>query len=173
MSLLETAFAVAIVGSLLAVLVPTFVRRIEVSKTSEAIRVLEDMHHRTAAYFDRTHVQESIARRWCLPEEAGPTPRFPSEERVEFDFQAEEVPGHVTWRAIGFQPGKVRFRYSLVPEATGCGIRRPPHSPVVTFVAEGDLDVDGELSTYERAASVDEAGRLIPEGALRISAPVE
>ncbi|MDM7916841.1 MAG: type II secretion system protein [Candidatus Eisenbacteria bacterium] len=173
MSLLETAFAVAIVGSLLAVLIPTFVRRVEVSKTSEAIRVLEEMHLRTAAYFDRTHEQDSIARRWCLPDEAGPTPRFPSVERVEFDFQAETSPGHATWRAIGFAPGPVRFRYSLVPESTGCGIRRPSHVPVVSYVAEGDLDVDGTLSTYERSDSVDDEGRLVPEGALRIHAPVE
>lgn len=173
MSLLETAFAVAIVGSLLAVLIPTFARRVEVSKTSEAVRVLAEMHARTAAYFDRTHVEASVERRWCLPDEAGPTPRFPSAERVEFDFQADVVPGHETWKAIGFQPGPVRFRYSLVPESTGCGIRRPPHVGVVTFVAEGDLDLDGNLSAYERAASVDEEGRLVPEGALRIHAPVE
>lgn len=173
MSLLETAFAVSIVGSLLAVLIPTFVRRVSLSKTSEATRVLAELHHRTAAYFDGVHAEGGVARRWCLPAEAGPTPRFPSRDRVTFDFQAEDVPGHETWTALGFQPGPIRFRYSLVPEAEGCGIRRPPHAPVVTFTAEGDLDVDGQLSTYERAASVDAEGRLVPEGALRVQSPVE
>ncbi len=173
MSLLEVAFTIAIVGSLLAVLVPAFMRSLVTSKTSEAVQTLAELHARSAAYFDQAHAVDGVSRRWCLPEEAGPTPRFPSADRVRFDFQAETVPGHETWKVLGFQPGPIRFRYSFVPEGTGCGLRRAAHAPVLTLVAEGDLDQDGTLSSYERSASVDIEGRLVPEGALRVQAGIE
>lgn len=172
-SLLETAFGLAILGSLLAIFVPTFVRSLHTSKTGEAVDRLAEMHARTATYFGTSFVDGTTTRRWCLPDEAGPTPRAPTANPVEYDFSAENAPGRETWVAIGFDPERTRFRYSLVPESTGCGIRRPARVSVVTFVAEGDLDLDGHLSRFERAASVDPEGHLVPEGALHVDDPVE
>lgn len=173
LSLVESALAISIAGSLLAIFAPTFFRSLHMSKTSEATTSLEDMYLRTALYFGEAHREGPVVRRWCLPDEAGPTPRHPSADPVEFDFGDPHIDGHETWRAIGFQPRRIRYRYSLVPEAVGCGIRRPEHQPVVTFVAEGDLDQDGQLSTFERSASVSTGGELVPEGAVRTNAPVE
>ena len=173
LSLLESALAISIVGSLLAVLVPTFVRSLHTSKTGEAVTNLAELHDRAAAYFEARHDDGSIARRWCLPDEAGPTPRVPSADPIEFDFRAETVEGHETWSALSFSPRRTRFRYSFIPESAGCGIRRPAHMPVATFVAEADLDLDGQRSRFERAASVSVEGQLVPEGALRADAPVE
>ena len=153
MSLLEASAMASIVGTLLAVFVPTFARSLRLSKTAEATTNLTDLHQRTAAYFSARHGEAAGTRRWCLPDEAGPTPRFPSARRMEFDFGADNVPGSATWRAIGFQPGPVRFRYSLIPEAAGCGIRRPPHAAVVTFVAEADLRGRNPTSRRRHAGS--------------------
>jgi len=173
LSLLETALAVSILGSLLAVMVPTFVRSLHTSKTGEAVANLAIMHDHAATYFAASHADGTISRRWCLPDEAGPTPRVPTADPVRFDFLAERVEGHATWVALDFSPQRTRFRYSFIPESAGCGIRRQAHVPVATFVAEADLDVDGRLSRFERAASVDADGRLVAEGALRVDAPLE
>lgn len=173
MSLLEASLATAIVGSLLAILIPTFARSLRTSKTAEATQNLAELHARAAAYFADRHGAGPAAARWCLPVEAGPTPRFPSANRAEFDFQAETTAGHETWQALAFDPGPIRYRYSFVPEATGCGVRRAPSVAVVSYVAEGDLDEDGVLSTYERSDAVSEDGTLLPVGALHVRAGVE
>lgn len=173
LSLLEVSLGVSIVGSLLAVFIPTFVRSIHTSKTGEASVQLAEMHSRAASYFSQEHRDGPIARRWCLPSEAGPTPRHPSSSPQSFEFAADAVPGHETWKALGFQPGPIRYRYSFVPESTGCGIRRPENVVVANFIAEGDLDLDGDRSRFERAASIDATGQLVPEGALRVDDPIE
>lgn len=172
-SLLEAAFGVSIVASLLAIVVPTFIRSLHSSKTNEAVANLAELHERTTTYFSAAHSDGTLARRWCLPEAAGPTPRYPVSSPIRFDFLGEDVPGSPTWRALSFSPQRTRFRYSIVPESSGCGVRRPEHEVVVTYVAEADLDLDGELSSFERAASVSSDGVLVPEGALRVDKPVE
>ena len=83
------------------------------------------------------------------------------------------MPGRVTWQAIGFQPPPGRYRYSLVPEAEGCGLRREAGVPIVTYVAEGDLDEDGILSTFEAAAGVTVDGDLVRIGDIRTTRPTE
>ncbi|MFO0693415.1 MAG: hypothetical protein U0230_07660 [Polyangiales bacterium] len=168
LTLIEAAIAASVLGVFLAVFVPTFIREIRTSKISEATDQLSVMHRNTAAYFDRPHVIDGLGRRWCLPDAAGPTPAQPWYDPVETDFGATDVAGHLTWTALGFQPGPIRYRYTFLPETTGCGIRRPPHTPVVTYRAEGDLDEDGVLSTFERTDAVTDEGALVPEGALHI-----
>jgi hypothetical protein len=85
------------------------------------------------------------------------------------DFSAPETPGHATWRSIGFQPETpVRYRYSLFPAAVGCGVSAPEAAEadapgrILTVRAEGDLDGDGQLSTFERSARAGE-GVLVPD----------
>lgn len=205
---------VCVVGVLLAVFIPTFLRELRTSKTSEAAEHLELLYRRSAAYFESTHLAgagepepgrrsngdrrddnsssarpepdgasreegmrsttgpDSLAR--CLPGTAGPTPRLPTREPVAVDFTSEETPGHATWRALGFQPPvPVAFSYTFEPTASGCELRSPEGTYLLTLRAEGDLDGDGERSLFERRLRATEEGELVPFGILYVRDPVE
>jgi type II secretory pathway pseudopilin PulG len=169
LTLVETSVLLCILGVFLAVSIPTFVRTLRTSKISEASEQLAHIYRATAAYYATPQPTEQGKRLRCLPEPAGPAPAQVSPEPVLVDFGAPETPGHATWRAIGFQPGvPVRYRYSLLPAASGCGVSAPDDETgrgdgrLLTLRAEGDLDGDGQLSTFERSARAGE-GELIPD----------
>lgn len=162
MSLVEAALIVCLVGIILAVFIPTFIRELRTSKTSEAVESLQMLSQRAAAYFETPWPQEEGPdTRGCLPPTAGPTPRRPTAHAEHVDFQSVDTPGHETWRALDFQPPMdVRYAYTFEPAASGCGLRSPEGTYLVTMRAEGDLDDDGERSLFERRMAADEDGQL-------------
>ncbi len=174
LTLVEAAVLVGIVGVVVAVFVPTFAKSLRTSKVAEASELLEQLHIRTAAYYAASHGEGPERRRACLPAAAGPAPAEPSPDPQEHDFQDEAMPGAETWKALGFQPNRpIRYRYSIVPAAEGCGLEAPDNGPLVLFRAEGDLDGDGKRSVFEREASVGEDGTLVPVGILHMLDRVE
>lgn len=141
-----------IVGVLLAVFVPTFVRRVRINKISEASELLQEMSERASAYYATTW---SDGKRFCLPRGAGPTPAAPTVDSATIDFAAEEHAGHESWEALGFQPDRpVRYSYSFVPSHHGCELVGDQVLRSVSFRAEGDLDGDGVRSVFERRATI-------------------
>jgi type II secretory pathway pseudopilin PulG len=201
--MVEAAAAVSVAGIVLAVFIPTFLRELRTSKTSEAAEQLALLYRRSAAYFESTHLPgapedeaaeegdadeaddaeegegaaptpELEPRTRCLPPTAGPTPRMPTREPERVDFTHEDTPGHDTWRALGFQPPRpVRYSYTFEPTASGCGLRSPEGTYLLTLRAEGDLDGDGERSVFERRFRATEDGRLEPFGILYVRDRVE
>lgn len=169
--MVEVALIVSLLGVVLAAFVPTFVRELRTSKLAEPIERLAHLERLTAAYYAKSHRIEGRDRRACLPEAAGPAPPFATEERAEYDFAADDAPGNATWKALGFDPGPTRFRYSFLPERSGCGIR--DSGAIVTLRAEGDLDGDGEHSTFERRLAIRPDGTLGRTGALLVQDRVE
>ena len=159
-----------LVGIVLAVFIPTFVRELRTSKTSEAVEHLGDLSRLSAAYFTTPWPREDgPARVRCLPPTAGPTPRLPSADPAEVDFHDEDTPGHETWTALEFTPrDEVRYAYTFEPTATGCGLRSPEGSYLVTLRAEGDLDSDGERSLFELRLRAEESGELVEQGILYV-----
>lgn len=176
-TLVELAALVCLVGIVLAVFIPTFVRELRTSKTSEATDNLRILHQRAAAYFVERHRPEEgegPTQTRCLPPTAGPAPRVPTEDAHEVDFQSDDTPGHVTWRALGFAPDlPVRYSYTFEPTAPGCGLRSPENTYLLTIRAEGDLDDDGERSIFERRARATDDGELVPSDVLYIRDRVE
>lgn len=199
--MVEAAAVICVVGIVLAVFIPTFVRELRTSKTSEAAQHLELLYQRSAAYFAATHEPEADdeegdeaddraersdegegddaspdaepaeegPRTRCLPPTAGPTPRMPTRDPERVDFTDEDTPGHDTWRALGFQPPiPVRYSYTFEPTASGCGLRSPEGTYLLTLRAEGDLDGDGERSVFERRVRATEEGALEPFGILYV-----
>jgi hypothetical protein len=165
--MVEAAAIVCVVGVVLAVFIPAFVRELRVSKTSEASEHLELLYQRSAAYFVARRTIDGATERSCLPPIAGPTPRAPTEDPEEVDFHAESTPGHATWRALEFQPRiPTRYAYTFEPTASGCGLVSPASTYLLTIRAEGDLDSDGERSVFERRARANEEGMLEPSGIL-------
>ncbi|MGB5351696.1 MAG: type II secretion system protein [Polyangiales bacterium] len=151
MSLIEVGLVLCILGIVLAVFVPTFVRRVRVNKISEASELLQEMSDRASAYYATTWAD---GKRFCLPAGAGPTPAVPTVDSATVDFAAEEQSGHESWGALGFQPDRpVRYSYSYAPDRHGCDLVGEGDLRSVSFRAEGDLDGDGVRSMFERRAT--------------------
>ena len=167
---MEAALLLCILGSVLAVFVPTFLRRVRTNKISEASELLQEMSERAAAYYATSW---DSGLRHCLPPAAGPTPGAPSVDPEEVDFFAPEQPGHESWSALGFQPDRpIRYSYSYRPDENGCDLEGSKGAGLVSFRAEGDLDGDGVRSTFERRATL-ESGVLEPEGVLHVHQRIE
>ena len=205
LSLIEGSFLVGIVGTVLAVFLPTFFREMNTSKVAETAEMMSLIADRAAAYYSTGHDTSRGRRRRCLPPSAGPTPPLPSGEPVEVDFSVppavnaievdevaeeegetslEEHSDTETWIALEVQPPIIRYshtyeaprpiRYSYTFEApvSGCSVSAPEGGPLFIVRAQGDLDEDGELSTFEQAYTV-EGGRARPFGILNVDARVE
>jgi len=153
-TLVEASLVISLLGILLAVSIPAFIRALRTSKTEEAPRELERMYRAVAAYYDSPQTTAAGKRVHCLPEPAGPTPEKPSRDPRPAVF-ATSAMGGATWHALGYEPAEpIRYRYSFLPLRAGCG-ELPADSrgePVLTLRAEGDLDGDGVLSKFERTA---------------------
>jgi type II secretory pathway pseudopilin PulG len=185
LTLIEAGILVCVVGIVLAVFVPTFVRELRTSKVSEAASELGRMHDATAAYYAARHGHRGSMTR-CLPPAAGPTPATGSTTPVEVDFlaapaantdddaaDATDPPadGSTTWRALAFTPQRpIRFRYTFISAAAGCDLEG---QHLVTFRAEGDLDGDGKHSIFERMAGQNAQGDLAPIGILHAADSME
>ena len=154
--MIEAGLLLSLLAVVLAVFVPTFVRRVRTNKISEAAELLQTMSRGANAYYDTSW--SSLVRR-CLPPSAGPTPQAPTTEAEDVDFFSPEALGHESWKALRFQPDRpVRFSYRYVPSADGCALAESGDAVSVVFRAEGDLDGDGVRSTFERAATIDQSG---------------
>lgn len=163
--MIEAALLVCLLGVVLAVFVPTFLRRVRTNKIVEASELLQVMSQRANAYYDTSW---SSLNRHCLPPSAGPTPRAPTVDSHDVDFFSTETDGHATWEALDFQPDRpVRFSYSFEPVANGCALGRNSEPTPIVFRAEGDLDGDGVRSTFERRATIDRNG-FTPADALLV-----
>ncbi|MGB3049548.1 MAG: type II secretion system protein [Polyangiales bacterium] len=170
MSLIEVGLVLCIFGIVLAVFVPTFVRRVRINKISEASELLQEMSDRASAYYATSWAN---GKRFCLPPSAGPTPTVPTADSAQVDFAAEEQSGHESWEALGFQPDRpVRYSYSFLPGQHGCDLVDAGDLRSVSFRAEGDLDGDGVRSIFERRSRIDGTG-LTPADTLHIHRRVE
>jgi type II secretory pathway pseudopilin PulG len=163
LTLVEAALLLCIAGIVLAVTVPTFVRKLETSKLEEVSVQLDALYRAASAYYRTPHDLPGGSARHCLPPAAGPAPKTPSPDPVEVDFTAADTPGAESWRALGFNPSaRLRFRYTFDPAQAGCSPEPPTDGPMLVLKAEGDLDGDGEYSTFERSFVVDERGEMVP-----------
>jgi type II secretory pathway pseudopilin PulG len=132
---LEAAVGVALVGSVLAVAVPTFVRNMSSSRLTEATNGL----HRIGE-----HAIAGAAGKSCANAFPGPAPLTPeSVPRGKPAVDAEPDPWqHPTWRALDFRasPPGVAHSFSFQLDRTGDAFVAHAH---------GDLDGDGTTSTFE------------------------
>jgi hypothetical protein len=93
---------------------------------------------------------------------------------VFVDFSSIDVVGSESWQALGQSTGMLRYSYSLDVPEPGCGPRKEPPYPAITFRASGDLDGDGHLSALERSASISpDQQTLAPIIPLRITDRIE
>jgi hypothetical protein len=132
---LEAAIAVAVGGSVLAVVIPTFVRNVHASYVSEATRGISEIAARASAKLEAEQATSA------LPDSAPLTP-----STVPRGTRVTDPPGtwdHPTWRALGFQLD-TPHAYSFAFDAD-----RTPELAKFKVHAHGDLDGDAVLSTIQ------------------------
>ncbi len=131
----ELAVAIALGGSVVAVAVPVFVRNVHASRTAEAIRGLGDIGKGAVTYAAGKPATEAFPP---------PAPLTPAE--VPRGGAVVDPPGtwdHLTWAVLGFSvPHEHHYSFAFDSEN---------HNDYARFkaTAHGDLDGDGQRSTFE------------------------
>lgn len=127
--------AVSVLGSVLAVSVPAFVRNLHASRLAEPLEGLRLIGTNAT----RLAEQRGISR--AYPESVPLTPgRVPSGESVE---DPPETWSHPTWQALGFKLEHAHY-FSFAFESQNGDERS-----TFTARAHGDLDGDGLHSAFE------------------------
>ncbi len=146
--MVETAVLVSMLGVLLAVGVPAFLRYSEHAKTVEAPRTLQRIHAAELAYYHSS--AEAGPQGTFLA--ARPLPGVPTARRFPAD--ATVWSGAADWAALGFVLDHAHFyRYEVLAPA--------PHEGF-SAVAQGDLNGNGNVSTFTRTTRV-RTGELVSE----------
>lgn len=129
----ELAMGAAILGSLLAVVVPAFSRELHASRLVEPIDGLARIGASAVAYAEANE---------RFPESAPLTPSAPPRGKKEAD-----PPGTwdgPTWNALSFRPSA-----EGVPHAYAFSFESAAGGTAFVAQARGDVDGDGVLSTFE------------------------
>jgi hypothetical protein len=159
--LVEAALLLGLLGVVLAVFVPTFLRRVRANKILEASELLSEMSKRTSAYYGTSW---GSGQHHCLPPSAGPTPPEPTVDARPVDFFSPDEAGSTTWEALGFQPRRpTRYSYRYIPTQAGCDLIGREGLGSIRFRAEGDLDGDGVRSSFELRATLAPDGLKEPQ----------
>jgi hypothetical protein len=162
MTAVELAIGVSVIGSLLAVAVPTVLREIQASRFVEPTAGLAAIGAGAVAYSSGRPIGEAF------PRGVGSTPAVPPRGRLEVD-----PPGtwaDPTWRAIQFPVTGSGLDFAGgVPHGFSFSFDSALSPGRSTFVAtaHADLDGDGALSTFEirgHAAPASAGGAAVEPG---------
>ncbi len=133
----EIGSLIAIGGSLLVIAIPAFINSLSFSRLSEPIQGLQRLSANAIAY------SESKPFSICFPPSSPLTPsQVPRGKRTK---DPEKTWEHLTWKSLDFRfdyPHFFSFQFDSKRDETG-------GKATFTSKAFGDLDGDGDLSTFE------------------------
>jgi type II secretory pathway pseudopilin PulG len=147
-SSVELAVAFAVVGSLLAVAVPTFLREVRASRFVEPTEGLATIAAGAVAYALTPPGSSAVAA--AFPRSVALTPAVPPRGHPAAD--PDGTWSDPTWRALHFPPTWGRFAFAAgEPHSFSFAFESTLGAAQSTFVAtaHGDLDGDGAVSTFE------------------------
>ena len=154
-TLIELMIVVAIIGILAAVAIPAFLRYIKRSKTAEATQNVGSIYRGAVAYFEAEHTTRTggiIPKQF--PATVGPSPAIASLANGQKIAASPASWNAASWQALSFAIGDPHY-YVYTFESSGTS-----NASAFTARANGDLDADSILSTFERAASVDSSSSV-------------
>lgn len=142
-TLVELMIVVVVLGVLAAIAIPTFIKYVKNSKTSEAKENLAYLFRSSVTYFAQERVDKTN------PYSADPGRQFPVSEGPNPSSPPRATKTTVTWDAPTWQALKFAIAdphyYSYQYVSSGSGT-----TASFTAIAYGDLDGDTVLSTFER-----------------------
>ena len=159
-TLIELMIVVAIIGILAAVAIPAFMKYIRRSKTAEATMNLRKIFDSSVSYFNEEHAARAggiLPRQF--PASSAVTP--PSTACTGGSSQKiapnAAMFSSATWQALNFSVDDP-FYYQYSYDSTGTG--GTGVASKFTARANGDLDCDATLSTFERVGTVDASNNV-------------
>jgi type II secretory pathway pseudopilin PulG len=168
LGIVELCLIFSLLGSLLAIAIPTFVRHVRTSKIREASQRLAQLYRLTRSYYSRAHWTGIRSQTHCIIASLGPLPAMPSVEPLPDPFVALPQAQKKMWFDLGFRPRNIRYRYSV--HTSGPSQCAGGHTSPINMVlrAEGDLDGDGAYSLFERSIWIRPDGTWHPDPVLHI-----
>ena len=152
-TLIELMVVVAIMGVLAALAIPAFIGYMRRARTSEAVQTINSVYASAASLYASERATRGISSSVvtaCVAETTPLSPSNPGSDKKDFT-------GGAGFDQLVFkQADYVYFGYgisSVVPAGGGivCVTNPTSLNDVYTFYAQGDLDDDGERSTFELA----------------------
>lgn len=170
-TLIELMVTVSIMGILTATAIPSFAGMVARSKTAEVTGNLNSMFKLSAAYYASERAQQghdASVSGFCTVDDAGPVPTSPSPQKQVFGVDPN-------FKSLGFTLADLTyFSYGLaVKGGLGSCVNVPNTTDLYTFYANGDLDGDGVMSTFELSAGSDTTNVLYHSHAFFIDHEVE
>jgi type IV pilus assembly protein PilA len=158
-TLIELMIVVAIIGILAAIAIPAFINYVKRSKTSEAGANLKSLFTGAAAYYEAENWQQGMvtaggtaaASSHCSIANANQS-TTPSDAKQVIDWQAQTDAAGFT--ALNFAPADpIYYDYNVLEkdDTSNCA-NAAGDIDIYTFRANGDLDGDGTVSTFDLQA---------------------
>ena len=162
-TLIELMIVVAILAILATVAVPAFIKYMRKAKTTEAIDELDKIYKGAAVYYTEPKVDANGNKLECqFPADQGVTPiegtccanlggpDTDNDDRCDAD---ADIWNTETWSALSFQMNDQHY-YVYAFDSEGVG-----KDAAFTASAYGDLDCDGQQSTFQKMGRGDPAAR--------------
>jgi type IV pilus assembly protein PilA len=180
-TLIELMIVVAIIGILAAIAIPAFINYVKRSKTSEAPANLKALFEGSASLYQRgTAARGVIARgtgtsnstRCYTPTiDTSAVGAMVSDQKHTLTWPAEPTSAtELGFAALSWQASDpLYYQYAVVSAGMGgtvinpgvtCGDSAMVNDSVYTFAANGDIDNDMSISTFELSVGLDQGNTL-------------